>query len=209
MPEPERDVSFARLVDWVEGRLPEEEARALEEQMAVADDATLADLAWLRKFAEATNGIGHESPPSDLRSTLIARFEADAEGRRAPGLLKRVVARLALDGGLRPASGVRGAGAQALRGQLIYSADTFDVALNFWPRVRDNNMDLRGQVFPRDDVGLESFGVQLLRGGTEVATTASDGLGGFAFQSVPPGVYEMILGTDRVEVSIESVELSP
>jgi hypothetical protein len=209
MPEPEREVSFARLVDWVEGRLPEEEARALEEHMAVADDATLADLAWLHKFAKATEGVRYESPRADLRSTLTARFEADAEGRLAPGLLKRVVARLALDGGLRPSLGVRKAGAQASRRQLIYSADTLDVALNFWPRVRDDNLDLRGQVFPRDDVGFESFGVQLLRGGTEVATTASDGLGGFAFQSVPPGVYEMILGTDRVEVSIESVELSP
>ena len=209
MREPEKEVSFARLVDWMEGRLSEEEASALENQVAAADDATLAEFAWLRKFAEATEGIGRESPPPELRSTLTARFEANAEGRRAPGLLKRVVAMLASGGELRPALGVRRADAHGLRRQLIYSADTLDVALNFWPRVHDNNLELRGQVFPRDDAGLGTFGVQLLRGGTEVATTASDGLGGFGFRAVAPGVYEVIIGTDRVEVSIESVELNP
>jgi hypothetical protein len=209
MSEPERGVSFARLVDWMEWRLSEEEASALEERVAAADDATIADFAWLRKFAKAAEGIGPEAPPPDLRTTLTARFEARAEGRRARGLLKRVVAMLASDGGMRPALGVRRVDAHGSRRQLIYSADTLDVALNFWPRDHDNHLVLRGQVFPRDDAGLETFGVQLLRDGAEVATTASDGLGGFGFQAVAPGVYEMILGTDRVEVSIESVELGP
>jgi hypothetical protein len=210
MPEPEREVTFARLVDWMEGRLPEGEARELEEQLAAADDATLADLAWLRKFAEATRGgIGRESPPPDLRTTLVARIEAHAEGRRAPGLLKRVVAKLTSDTGLRPTPNTRRVGAHGSRRQLIYSSDTLDVALNFWPRLHDQNLDLRGQVFPRDDVRLSTFGVQLLRGGAEVATTVSDAMGGFGFQSVAPGEYEVILGDDRMEVSISPVELKP
>jgi hypothetical protein len=36
MPE-SQDVEFTRLLDWVEGRLSEEEARAVEEQLAAAD----------------------------------------------------------------------------------------------------------------------------------------------------------------------------
>ncbi len=206
MPGP-RKIEFSQLVDWVEGRLSEEEARAVEEQIAVADSATLADVAWLHKFVRAAQDTPLESPPEEVRSTLIARFEAYAEGRRTPGLLRRVVATLAFDGGLRPAAGVRAASVQGVRRQLIYSADAMDVTLNFWPRGRDNNLDLEGQIFPRDDMELESFIIQLLRGETEVAMTASDDLGSFAFESILPGEYKIILSTEQTEVSITPVEL--
>jgi hypothetical protein len=208
MPGPRERIAFSRLVDWAEGRLSEEEARAVEEQVAVADASTLADVAWLRKFVRATEGSILESPPPEVRSTLIARFEAYAAGRRTPGLLKRVVATLTFDGGLRPAVGARAVGTQGARRQLVFSADGLDVALNFLPRARDKNFDLDGQVLPRDDVELGSFGVQLLQSGAELGITATDDLGAFAFESVPSGVYEIILSTNRVEVSLAPVELN-
>jgi hypothetical protein len=207
MPGPTR-IDFSQLVHWVEGRLSEEEARAVEQQMAVADSATLADVAWLRKFVRATEATALESPPPEVRSTLVARFEAYVEGRRTPGLLKRVVAALTFDGGLRPAAGLRAAGAQGVRKQLVYSADALDVALHFWPRARDKMLHLEGQIFPRDDMELGSFSVQLLRGETEFAITATDALGGFAFDPIPPGVYTLILSTDQVEVSITPADLN-
>jgi hypothetical protein len=208
MPDPRKRIAFSQLVEWVEGRLTEKEARAVEEQVAVADSATLADVAWLRKFVRATEDSVLESPPPEVRSTLIARFRAHAEGRRTPGLLERVVATLTFDGGLRPAAGVRSAGAQGTRRQLMYSADALDVALNFLPRARDKKFDLDGQVLPRDDVELGSFSVQLLQSESELGITATDDLGAFAFESIPSGVYEIILSTDRVEVSIAPVELN-
>jgi hypothetical protein len=208
MPGPKKKVDFSRLVEWVEGRLPQEEAKAVEEQMAVADDATLADAAWLRKFARATDSTVRESPPPEVRNTLVGRFKAHAEGRRPPGLLKRVVATLTFEGGLRPAAGVRVAGAQEVRRQFIYSTDALDVTLHFLPRTGDENLDLVGQLFPRDDTELGFFSVQLLRDEIEFAITATDDLGGFAFESIPPGVYSLILSSDQVEVSITPVELS-
>ena len=211
MPGPKKKIEkidFSRLVEWVEGRLSEQEAQAVEEQLAVADSATLADVAWLHKFVRATEGTILESPPAEVRSTLVARFEAYMEGRRTPGLLKRLVATLAVEGGLRPAAYVRAAGAQEVRRQLIYSTDALDVALNFWQRARDKNLDLAGQIFPRDDMELGSFSVQLLRGETELGITTTDELGGFAFESIPPGVYTVILSTDQVEVLIMPVELN-
>ena len=207
MPVPRKRIAFSQLVDWVEGRLPAKEARVVEEQVAVADSAALADVAWLRKFVRATEDSVLEAPPPEVRSTLIARFRAHAEGRRPPGLLKRV-ATLTFDGGLRPAVGVRSAGTQGARRQLVYSADDLDVALNFLPRARDKNFDIDGQILPRDDVELGSFSVQLLQSETELGITATDELGAFAFESIPSGVYEIIISTDRVEVSIAPVELN-
>src|SRR3712207_7180728 len=65
-------------------------------------------------------------------------------------------------------SGVRAASAQGVWRQLIYSADLLEVALNLWPRGRDNNLDLEGQVFPHDDIELGSFVVQLDRKSTRL-----------------------------------------
>jgi hypothetical protein len=205
---PRKRISFSRLVDWVEGRLPDEEAREVEEQVAVADSATLADVAWLRKFLRATEASVLESAPPDVRSTLIAQFNEHTEGRRQPGLLRRVVATLTFDDGLRPAVGVRSVGAQGTRRQLVYSADALDVALNFLPHTHDKMFDLNGQVLSHDDAELGSFSVQLLQRETELAITATDDLGGFVIESIPPGVYEIVLSSEQVEISIKPVELN-
>jgi hypothetical protein len=192
----------------VEGHLSEEEQRAAQEQIAVADSATLADVAWLRKFVRATECTVRESQPPEVEERLVAFFENYAKGRQTPGFLKWVVATLTFDGGLRPAAGLRTASTQGVRSLLIYSTDALDVALSFWPRARDKNLDVRGQILPRDDMDLGSFSVQLLRGETGLAMIPTDDFGGFAFQSIPPGVYTVILSSDQVEVWITPVELN-
>jgi hypothetical protein len=208
MPGSKKRVEFGRLVDWVEGRLPEDEARAVEEQVARADSRTLADVAWLRKFVKATDNAVLESPPREVRDALIARFEAYANGQRTPGLLKRVLASLTFESDLRPAVGLRTAGAQQARRQLVYSAGAFDVVLNLRSRVPDENLVLDGQVLPREDQELKPFSVQLLYGGTELGLTATDELGSFALRDIPPGVYDIVLSTDEEEISIAPVDLS-
>jgi hypothetical protein len=208
MPGSKKRVEFGRLVDWVEGRLPEDEARTVEEQVARADSRTLADVAWLRKFVKATDNAVLESPPREVRDALIARFEAYANGQRTPGLLKRVLASLTFESDLRPAVGLRTAGAQQARRQLVYSAGAFDVVLNLRSRVPDENLVLDGQVLPREDQELKPFSVQLLYGGTEVGLTATDELGSFDLRDIPPGVYDIVLSTDEEEISIAPVDLS-
>lgn len=192
----------------MEGRLPDDEARAVEEQVESADSRTLADVAWIRKFVKATENAALESPPRAVRDALIARFEAYNKDRRTPGFLKRLQARLAFDSYLRPAMGLRAGGALRARRQLIYSADAFDVALNLRTRVADKNLDIDGQLFPRGDEELEPFGVQLLQDGTELVLTVTDELGSFAFRSIPSGVYEIVLSAGQVEIAITRVALN-
>ncbi len=76
------------------------------------------------------------------------------------------------------------------------------------PRARDKKLDLNGQVLSHSDAELGSFSVQLLQSETERTITATDDLGGFAIESIPPGVYELVLSSERVEVSIKPVELN-
>lgn len=192
----------------MDGRLPEDEARSVEETLAGADSATLADVAWLRRFHRAADSAIIESPPRGLRAALVETFEAHAEGRRRPGLIERVLGGLVFDSNLQPAAGLRAIGAQQSRRQLIYHADTFDLVVNLLARGADNNLDLDGQVLPLEGGEPELFSVQLLRDGGELALAVTDDLGSFAFQDVPPGGYELVLSAERVEVSVSPVDVA-
>ena len=202
-----QDMEFIRLVDWVEGRLSEGEARAVEERVA-ADSAARADVAWLRAFARVSEETVVASLPSEVREELIERFEAYAEGKQHPGLLQRLVATLTFDSNLRPALGLRAATVPESQRQLVYSTGAADVALHVRPRPRDGLFDLNGQIFPADSAGSGTFGVQLLEGTSEVATTATNDLGEFTFEAVAPGVYEVLASNERVELRIPHVTLN-
>jgi hypothetical protein len=213
MAEP-KHIEFGRLADWVEGRLPEEEARMIEEQVSEAGEATLADLAWLRAFSRVSEETVIEAPPQAVHDELIRRFEVFAEGARPPGFLERLTAVLAPGSGvgaMQPAFGMRSAGFREAQGQLVYATDAADVALNFRPRP-GGLLDLDGQVLPNDDMGVEpgAFGVQILDAGSggEVDVTATDDLGEFAFEGLAPGEYQIVVSGERWEILISPVQLS-
>lgn len=206
MPEENNNVNFARLVDWMEGRLPEDEAGRIEETVAAAGEDTLADVAWLHRFFAARDVLV-ESPPRRVRDVLMDAFEDRAEDRRTPGLITRSLAGLSFDSNLQPAAGLRAIGAERSRRQLIYRADEFDLAINLLARDQDNDLELDGQVLPREREWPEFLSAQLLLDGSEHALTIIDELGSFAFEHVPPGVYELVLSADDVEISVAPLDV--
>ena len=206
MPQNGRQVDIGRLADWLEGRLSAEEARSVQEAVDAADSATLADVAWLRRFFRATEDALAESPPPELGDALVEIFEAYTRDRQAPGLVRRVLAGLTFDSNLQPAVGLRAVGGQQARRQLIYHADEFDLALNLLARDADSDLDVDGQMLPREGGEIEPLSVQLLHNDHEVALTVTDELGSFAFRGVAPGAYELVLGADGVEVSVSPVD---
>jgi hypothetical protein len=200
------DREFGRLVDWVEGRLSEREARMVEKQV-VADSTMHDNLMWLRAFALISEATVIASPPPEVRDTLIDRFGAYAAGKRRSGLLKRVVATLSFDSDLQPALGLRATGAPGSQRQFVYSSEVADVAINLRTRPQDGLADLYGQIFPVDGTDPGAFGAQLLNGTSEAATTATNDLGEFSFGAVPPGTYEVLACSDQVEIRLTGVEV--
>jgi hypothetical protein len=203
--EPE-DRDFARLADWVEGRLSEEEARSVEEQVA-ADSTMQADVAWLRAFNVVSKETMIASPPPDVREAVVDHFEGYAERKRRSGLLKRFVAKLSFDSDQQPALGLRATSTPDLQRIIVYSTEAADVTLSVRARPHDGLLDIHGRIFPVDNVYPGAFDVQLLADSSEVATTATNDLREFAFEGVSPGVYEISARSDRVEISIVQVEV--
>ncbi len=201
-----KDKKFARLVDWVEGRVSEGEAQILEKQ--VASDASMHDnVMWLRAFALISEATVIASPPPEVRNTLVDRFEEYAAGKRRSGWLKRVVARLSFDSNLQPALGLRTTGASESQRHLVYSSEVADVTINLRWRPHDGLADLYGQIFPVDGTDPGAFGAQLLNGASEAATTAANDLGEFSFGALPPGTYEVLACSDQAEIRLTGVEV--
>ena len=108
--------AFEHLADWAEGRLSEDEAGALEERLARADEATRAEAAWLQAFSRASEDVALDAPPARLREELERDFAAYAEGRRQPGPMRRLVATLSFEDGAQAAFGVRSAASGEAQG---------------------------------------------------------------------------------------------
>lgn len=209
------EIDFARLVDWIEGRLSEEEARAVEERVPEADDATRENVAWLRAFVQTSGETTLASPSPEVRKTLISSFRDHAELRtetraqeRRPGTFRRFIATLAFDSGLQ-AAGVetRTAAARRSRRQLAYATDVADVVLNVVPCERGDNLNVEGQILPDNGLKPDAFNVRLVRGVTEVDNTNTDDVGEFWFRNLEPGAYEMLLSTEGVEIIVSPVDL--
>ena len=203
------NIEFERLLDWVEGRLSEEEAREVEEA-AMADESIRAEAEWLRAFVRMSEKTTLNKPPPEVREELARRFRSYTEEQRQPGFLERIVATLTFDSNARPAvAGFRSASGGKSSRQLVYDAEVAEIALNVRGRPNNGHIDVYGQIFPDVEEDPDAFSVQLLKGTNEVGLTTADDLGEFAFEAVEPGTYEMVLSAAQIEFLITPVELYP
>ena len=201
---------FSDLLDWLEGRLPPDEARAVADRLKAADAATQADLDWLRLFLEARRFLKLSSPPPSVREALNQRFADYAEARQPPGLFQRWLAILTFDSRTQPVTaGLRSATEEGQRQQLIYDTEAAEIALNIHSVRPDQNFMLTGQIFPTTDTPTHVFSIQLLRDASEIALAAADELGEFTFSDIPAGEYDMVVSAREFEVVIPSLLLRP
>jgi hypothetical protein len=196
------------MLDWLEGRLPPDEALAVAERLRDADSATQADLDWLRLFLRASSSLQFASPPTGIRETLKQRFAAYAGARQPPGFFQRWLATLTFDSRAQPlTAGLRSATEEGQRQQLIYTTDAAEIALNIYNIRPDENLMISGQIFPTTDTLPHEFSIQILHDASEIALAAADELGEFTFSDIPAGEYDMVLSAREFEVVIPSLFL--
>lgn len=205
------ELQFSQLVDWLEGRLSDEESRQVEEKLASADETTLADLAWLRSFVEASEAAQSPAPPPEIRSLLRENFRAYARSQAVTTPLKRILATLAFDSRTRFAgAGVRSATAEGSSRQFIYDSDLAEIALNLQADPQNRRLSLVGQVFPRADFPAEGISIQVTDsdGANQRGQAITDELGEFVIESLPEGNYFIYINPGGYEIIIPDVHCS-
>jgi hypothetical protein len=204
--------NFSELLDWLEGKLPPEQAQAVAERLQTADAATQDDFDWLRLFLQARRSVQFATPPPRIRETLRARFASYAGARLPPGLFQRLLATLTFDSWAQAATtGLRSAqrADEGQQRQLVYTTEAAEIALSIQPALPNKNLTVTGQIFPAGDIPAHAFSVQLLRAGSEVDLTAVDDLGEFTFTDIPGGEYEMVVSAGEYEMVISPLLLQP
>lgn len=200
-----KPIPFARLLDWIEGRLPEEEARKVAEEVDVADYAAVADLEWLRLFEQVQASVVLRSMPPEVQRAIARRLHG--AGVHITGAGPLLVAALVFDSAAHLiAGGLRSGGGSTSR-QLVFAAGTAEIALNVHRRFRDIRVDVDGQVFASDGSANKPCEVHLLQDINQVLLTNTDDLGEFSFEAVPPDDYSVLIngqaaGTILVPVQV-------
>lgn len=202
-------LTFAKILDWLEGKLSEEQAQSVVDLLANADDPTRADLEWLRMFLHTSKSTRLASPPAKVREFLLQRFAEYAKTYRPTGFM-RYLAKLTFDSHHQSAlAGLRSASAESLQRQLIYSTEIAEVALNIQWNPQNQRLDLIGQVFPFAGISPTALSVQLLQNSAEVGIAMTNDLGEFNFEGIPRGEYKLIICWDDLEVLIPYVKIQP
>ena len=221
------DFTWEKIVDWIDGRLSDQEAESLAAQLAAMSDAELMnaaqkDMEWLQAFQKLSGNVPLKHLSDATRQKLMAQFEQLHTSKRLLqplAMLSRAfrvfIATLTSDSWQTPLIGVRRSVRQGLRHgegqrdsrQLIYKTDLAEVALNVRTRTREGVLDLRCQLFANTDLDLQTVSAQLVQNARFRQVQLSD-LGDFAFSNVLPGEYDLMLAGDDFEIAIPNLTLS-
>jgi hypothetical protein len=201
---------FERMLDWLEGKLPEAEAQQIAADMEAADEAMRQDFLWLQSFLEMKEETKLPSPPPRVREELRRRFQDFARERRSPNLFQRLEGILSFDSQAVPATaGLRAtASTESQIRQLVFMTQIAEVVINIQSNPHGQGVNLLGQVFPETSFEIDEFIVQLLKNSQDQGLRTTDELGQFAFEDVPDGIYELILIAHHFEVSLSPIQLS-
>jgi hypothetical protein len=192
-------LNFETLLNYVEGSLNPEAASAVEAHL---NQPCTRCRALSGQIAELLHLMTHDNtvaPPQPLLQRMLAVVKRHTAPDRP-----RIPAALVFNSWQHaPLAAVRGSG-QAH--QLLFSAEGLDIDLHLTSS--QDETTVRGQILGSDqDKAQPAPVVNLYSGGDFVATTATDRLGQFVFQSIPAGTYELHIELDYADITIEGIRL--
>ncbi len=203
-----KELDFAHLVEWADGELSVEESQQVVKMLRLASEERKADAAFLQRFQQASREIKLAVPPASVREVLTERFDRFAKSRQPGSSFSQLMATLTFDNGTQwTTPGIRSTIQIGRPRQLVFNADTTEIALNIQPSPQNQRLHISGQVFVITEANYPLFAVQLVQNDHEVAITSTNDLGEFTFKNLRVGEYEMIVSGDQFEVLINPLSL--
>ncbi|MBD8869507.1 hypothetical protein [Nocardioides donggukensis] len=180
------EIACATLLDWLEGRLPDDASAAVAERVRNGGPDLRETVGWLREFLEFTRTHWLHDVPPIVGQSLREAFDQHRRGGEAPAP-RRIRPTLLFDSrSERELVGVRG-GPMHRAGDVIHLAYTCpDADLLLDVTVRPTgDLDLAGQVFGRGGPGPPVFEATVHAGGRTSRSVDGDDLGRFRFTHQP------------------------
>lgn len=193
-------ISFAKMVDLAEHRLPESERAASLSHIAQCSQCA-TESAQLAKTLELIRTDKSEDAPPYLIARAVSLFGEPAVST-TPTFVERIVATLIFDSWTNsPAFGVRSSG-QAKERQLLFNTGESDLDL----RVKHAGEEwiVSGQVLGSE---CSAGGYIELEGECGTAQTELNDLCEFTLSPVPAGSYRLRLRLTGIEVEVPQLEL--
>jgi hypothetical protein len=189
---------MALILDWLEGRLSPERARAVEVGIANGGPETALLVSWVREFMRDAALLPLATPPPLVSQRLRRLLTSKHQGRRhrreftaVPILDTRRTEQLV---------GVRAPAQAGSRFQLTFGADPAVIVLDVQP-ASDGTATIRGQVIP-DDASLPVFHATAIGPSGRATTILGDDLGGFTLRGVPLDVDFVVVTNDDVDIVV-------
>jgi hypothetical protein len=189
-------ISFERLVDLADGRLP-----PAEQSQWLVHVASCARCAAEKAWLERVIGLMRADTSEDAPPAVIARARRLFQARAAPASTeqRRIPALVHFDSRQRPvALGIR-SGQPAAR-QLLLKAEGYDLDVRITPTGAD--WQVSGQL-----LGPDTNGQVELQGVAGTVQAELNDLGEFSLPPTSPGVYSLILRLGNLEVELPHLEI--
>ncbi len=197
-------VSFATLLDWLEGRLDAAEASQVAAQVASADRRTQATVHWLQGFLASARAFPAPEPPpivhQNLRQHFVRWSKAQAALRADPHVVDGT---LLFDSRQDLALAGFRAGDEADEAyHLAFTTDVADLVIDI-RRIADGQVRLDGQVLLGDPAAAPVFAAEAIGLAFRVRTVDGDDLGRFTLPEVPAGRCRLEVGNGQTLLRAE------
>lgn len=201
-------VGFQQLVDYLDGRLSDNDGGRVEEHLAGGCERCEADRNWY-SLLKSMKGVPESEPPSWVFRRAVRLFEARHHSESAPKRLARAVARLVFDSFNQPAvAGARSSG--ALSRHLLYAVDDYSIDLQIAPK-GESGADLIGQVLSASEPGFDSVAgltIDLALKGETISSTVTDDIGIFIMSKIDLGEYDLQIDARDMIINVVGVPVS-
>lgn len=184
--------SFATLLDWLEGRLDDDDAAAVAAAVARGDARTQNMVDWLRRFLKVARAMPLHPPPPIVAQNLRQHFSKWCQAQAALGRSPtEVTATLQFDSRLDVALvGVRSADDEDGTVHLAFTSEVADLVIDAH-RLPFGRFRLDGQVLPVVPSKAPVFAATASGPGIQVRTLDGDELGRFTLNEVPDRITEL------------------
>ena len=203
-------VGFQKLIDYLDGRLREDDARPVAEHLAAGCKRCEADRSWYGLLKSMKGVPEPAEPPSWVSRRAVRLFEMRPRSESVPERLAHAVARLVFDSLQQPAlAGARASGADSRH--LLYAVDNYSIDLQIAPG-GELGADLIGQVLSTSEPGFDSVAgitIDLACEGEPISSTVTDDIGVFIMSKIGLGEYDLQIDARDMTIRVVGLPVAP